>query len=119
MTFEPQLGALPPAQRALWRELAQVPRHFVLYGGTAVALHYGHRTSADFDFFTSEPINADTLLRTLPLLRNAKPTQVGQNTLSAEVTRGGVVKLQFLGGLPYGLPVPELPRRAFLKEFAL
>ena len=24
---------------------------FVLYGGTAVALHYGHRKSDDFDFF--------------------------------------------------------------------
>ncbi|MGH8246212.1 MAG: nucleotidyl transferase AbiEii/AbiGii toxin family protein [Gammaproteobacteria bacterium] len=101
MTFEPQLGALPAAQRALWPELAQVPRHFVLYGGTAVALHYGHRTSADFDFFTSQPIQAETLLRTLTFLRDAKPTQVARNTLAAEVTRGGVVKLQFLGGLPY------------------
>ena len=49
MSFKPKLESLPEAQRALWPELAQVSRHFVLYGGTAVALHYGHRTSVDFD----------------------------------------------------------------------
>ena len=35
MTFAPRLDILPPAQRALWPELAAVPRSFVLYGGTA------------------------------------------------------------------------------------
>jgi hypothetical protein len=40
--FAPQLRVLPPAQRRLWVELPQVPKGFVLYGGTAVGLWLGH-----------------------------------------------------------------------------
>jgi len=57
MSFTPKLEALPDAQRALWPELAQVPRHFVLYGGTAVALHCGHRASVDFVFLRRSRLN--------------------------------------------------------------
>ncbi len=99
--MSPKLSVLPEAQRKLWPELAQVPRHFVLYGGTAGALHYGHRCSVDFDFFTTEPVNPDELMRSLPLLRGGKPVQVSANTLDIEVIRGGVIKIQFLGGLSY------------------
>jgi hypothetical protein len=101
MSFTPKLESLPAAQRALWPELAQVPRHFVLYGGTAVALHYGHRVSVDFDFFTTQPLNQDELMRSLPFLRGAKPVHVEANTLEVEVTRREVVKVQFIGALPY------------------
>lgn len=101
MTFTPKLSVLPAAQRALWPELAQVPRHFVLYGGTAVALHYGHRVSVDFDFFTTRPVDPDELMRSLPFLRGGKPVQVAANTLDIEVMRGEAVKISFLGALPY------------------
>jgi Nucleotidyl transferase AbiEii toxin, Type IV TA system len=102
MSFTPKLGSLPAAQRALWPELAQVPRHFVLYGGTAVALHYSHRASVDFDFFTTQPVEPDELMRSLSFLRGAKPVQVSANTLEVEVTRGeAAVKIQFIGALPY------------------
>jgi hypothetical protein len=53
MTLSPKLDILPASQRALWKELKATPRHFVLYGGTALALRLGHRVSEDFDFFTS------------------------------------------------------------------
>lgn len=101
MALTPQLNALPAAQRALWPELARVPRHFALYGGTAVALHYGHRVSVGFDFFTSQPVAPEELMRSLPFLRGGKPVQVAPDTLDVEVNRGGVVKVSFLGGLPY------------------
>jgi hypothetical protein len=45
-TFTPRMDVLPPAQQALWprlRPLADLG--FVLYGGTAVALRLGHRSS--------------------------------------------------------------------------
>ena len=61
MTFSPRLDILPDEQRALWPELARVPKSFVLYGGTAVAIRLGHRTSVDFDFFSSEPLDFDEL----------------------------------------------------------
>jgi hypothetical protein len=83
----------------LWPKLAQVPRHFVLYGGTAVALYYGHRTSVDFDFFTSQPFDPEKLLGLLPFLRGSKPVQVSTDTLDVELRAG--VKVSFLGGLSY------------------
>ena len=47
---------LPKAQQEIWPLLTAAPGlAFVLYGGTAVALHLGHRTSIDFDFFRAEP----------------------------------------------------------------
>jgi hypothetical protein len=101
MAFAPKLSVLPQAQQKLWPELAQVPRHFVLYGGTAVALHYGHRVSVDFDFFSSQPFAPDELMRSLPFLRGGKPVQVAANTLDIEVTRGTVIKISFFGALPH------------------
>jgi hypothetical protein len=53
--FDPRIDILPPAQREIWPQLAPAPDlSFVLYRGTAVALHLGHRTSIDFDFFKKE-----------------------------------------------------------------
>jgi hypothetical protein len=49
--FEPHLEILPASQQKLWHELTAVPKEFVLYGGTALALHLGHRESVDFDFY--------------------------------------------------------------------
>lgn len=53
MPMKPQLDILPDAQKELWPLLREIPQDFVLYGGTAVALRYGHRVSVDFDFFSS------------------------------------------------------------------
>jgi hypothetical protein len=55
--FDPKIDILPAAQREIWPQLAPAPDlSFVLYGGTAVALHLGHRVSIDFDFFKAEPL---------------------------------------------------------------
>jgi hypothetical protein len=49
-TFEPKIGILPAAQRELWPSLAPARKlSYVLYGGTAVALHLGHRSSRNPD----------------------------------------------------------------------
>jgi len=61
MTFSPRLDALPQAQRALWAELADIPHRYVLYGGTALALRFAHRTSADFDFFAHDHLDLASL----------------------------------------------------------
>ena len=47
--FEPRLDILAEPQRELWPELDAVPPEFVMYGGTALALHLGHRMSDDFE----------------------------------------------------------------------
>src|SRR5437016_4360975 len=98
----PRLDTLPPEQRRLWPELCQVPGHFVLYGGTAIALRLGGRQSVDFDFFTEQPVSADTLIRTLPLLQGADLIQSEPNTSTFTVDREGPIKLSFFGGLTFG-----------------
>lgn len=101
--FAPRLDVLPAPQRRLWEELGAIPPEFVLYGGTAIALHLGHRQSVDFDFFANRPLDPSRLVLDIPLLAGAVVTQRAPNTLSCLVDRGGPVALSFFG-------VPALPR---------
>ena len=101
--FLPRLDILPPAQTRLWGELSAVPGEFVLYGGTGLALHLGHRHSEDFDFFGSRSFDVEALQSAIPFLKDAAVVQRASNTLTAIVERGGPVKVSFFG-------VPELLR---------
>ena len=99
--LKPNLDTLPSRQRLLWRELGPTPHHFVLYGGTALALRLGHRESADFDFFSNRPFQPFELLRSIPYLANQRATQQAENTLSCSVeTAEGEVTISFFGSLP-------------------
>lgn len=101
-TFEPRLSILPEAQRRLWPELAAVPRGFVLYGGTAIALRLGHRASVDFDFFTTDPLDSGRLLSEVAFLRGADVLQQEPATLTVSVDRGGPIKISFFGTITFG-----------------
>ncbi|HEV2991668.1 MAG TPA: nucleotidyl transferase AbiEii/AbiGii toxin family protein [Candidatus Angelobacter sp.] len=68
----------------------------MLYGGTAMALRLGHRQSQDFDFFSNETFDPETLLG-IPYLKGAQINQRSNNTLSVLVERGGPVKVSFFG----------------------
>jgi hypothetical protein len=89
------LEVLPPPQRRLWAELGAIPRQFVLYGGTAIALRLGHRQSIDFDFFTSAHLDANLLYRQLPWLQDAETLRQSPDTLTVRANREGSVKLSF------------------------
>lgn len=97
--FTPKLDVLPAPQQRVWDELAETPSDFVLYGGTALALRLGHRTSEDFDFFSSRPFTPDVLQRAIPYLSGGEISQSGVNTLTVIVDRNGPVKVSFFGGL--------------------
>lgn len=97
--MRPHLETLPAPQRALWGELVAIPQGFVLYGGTALALHLGHRVSEDFDFFANRDFLPDALEREIPFLRESQRLQSAPNTLVSLVDRGGPVKVSFFGGL--------------------
>lgn len=108
MMFQPHYEILPPSQRALYPELSEVPGHFVLYGGTALALRLGHRPSLDFDFFTSEQVIPGDLLAQLKCLKGCKILQNVSQTLTVLVNRNGSVKLSFFGALSLGrVGVPD------------
>lgn len=95
--FSPRVDTLPLPQQRLWAELREIPASFTLYGGTALALHLGHRQSVDFDFFGSEAFDPDTLLSSLPLLRGSEVVQRQSDTLTCILDRDGPVQVSFFG----------------------
>lgn len=100
--FAPHLDILPPAQRMLWPKLRFTRDRFILYGGTALALRLGHRTSADFDFFAFAPVDPARLQREEPVLATAEILQLEPNTLTVLIQEGGMpVKLSFFGHLTF------------------
>ena len=95
---------LPPAQRAFWDDASgSIPPGWILYGGTAIALHLGHRASVDFDFFSSDPLDRKVLFRGCQALAGAKTLQDEPDTLTVVVDRAGEpIKLSFFGGIHFG-----------------
>ncbi len=106
-TFVPRLSVLPERQSRLWKELQPAARlGFVLYGGTAIALRLGHRTSVDFDFFTETHLSISDLRTEIAILRNALVLQEGPDTFSVftspEGDGGEAVKVSFFGSIEFG-----------------
>ena len=105
MTFHSDV--MPVSQRALLRRLGPVAtRHnFYLGGGTAVAIHIGHRRSVDLDWFTSDAL-ADPL-RLAETLRgdgiDLRTLSVDAGTLHAEAD---TIRTSFL---EYRYPVLQSP----------
>lgn len=97
-------SVLPPSQLALWDgELRTLPRGWVLYGGTAIALHLGHRQSVDFGFFSAQPLDRKALRRSCPLLVGARTLQDEPDTLTVVVEDADdPVKLSFFAGIDFG-----------------
>ena len=98
--LSPRLEALPQAQLLLWPDLQPAAAlGFALYGGTAIALRLGHRTSVDFDFFCDAPLDRGVLFATLPLLGAARVLQDRPDTLTFLVSPNGgssdTVKISF------------------------
>lgn len=85
---------------------------FCLYGGTALALRFGHRESVDFDFFSAEALDKSMLMAKLPILKGAITLQESQNScvvLACPAGETDSVRLSFCGGLSFGrVGVPEL-----------
>ena len=97
--MEPRLEILPESQRNIWSQLGQIPKKFVLYGGTAIALRFGHRASIDFDFFSSEPFNGEEILN-LPLFQSSNLVSRTPGSITLTVDSPTTVKFQFFAGLP-------------------
>lgn len=61
--LHPEILSQP--QRALLPLVKKFRDGFGLVGGTALALHLGHRESIDFDLFTLEPLRHSTVRQTI------------------------------------------------------
>jgi Nucleotidyl transferase AbiEii toxin, Type IV TA system len=110
--FDPKLSVLPAEQRQLWDELGQLSGSFVLFGGTAVALHLGHRASVDFDFISMASFDPDELYASTPFLKESQTIQKAPNTLTCLVDRGGKVQVSFFGTPALRLIRPPLVARS-------
>ena len=96
---------------------------FYLAGGTGLALHLGHRLSADFDFFAETGFTNDMLFRELEK-SGLSPKVMHEDTDTLWVTTGTGIKLSFFS-TPYpllektkkfkGLPVASLEDIAAMK----
>ena len=102
--FEPRLDILPQAQKEIWSHLSPAPHlSFVLYGGTAIALHLGHRRSIDFDLFRAEPLEKDALGKVFHFLNDAAVIQETPDTLAVLAQMpSGDVRISFFGGISFG-----------------
>ena len=102
--LEPKLDALPAAQKEIWTSLAPAADlNFVLYGGTAIALHLGHRESVDFDFFRSSPLDKDEIRAKFQFVRGAIVLQDTPDTLVVLAKmQSGTVKISFFGSIDFG-----------------
>jgi predicted nucleotidyltransferase component of viral defense system len=58
-------GILSPEQINILGFIENINNDFLLVGGTAIALHIGHRQSIDFDFFSDREFDIDLLKNTL------------------------------------------------------
>jgi len=97
------LKVLPPATTTILNRLGSESwmKPFYLAGGTGLALHLGHRTSADLDFFAAS-FDEEALLG---LLQSASPVTVvskARETLHVHIDD---TKVSFLG-YPYPLLFP-------------
>jgi hypothetical protein len=109
--MRPRVDILPSSQRSLWEaHAAGVPAGWVLYGGTAIALHLGHRQSADFDFFSDAPLDEGALRLAFPLLDTGQVLHRAPDTLTCTIPLDtDEVKVSFFGGVRFGrVSRPEL-----------
>lgn len=73
---------LPKKQQAFWAKLGGVDWlcDFYLAGGTATALHLGHRQSLDFDFFSEKPFSSSEIIDKLSALGRLSVSSQAEGT---------------------------------------
>ena len=105
--------------------VAEFSKDFGLVGGTAIALHLGHRRSVDFDLFSQKKFGNQSLLN--KILRRFKTDEIIVNKLGELTLMIWGVKFtfyQFPFLLDYtetfeGIRLPGLLTLAAMKAFAL
>lgn len=117
---------LSPNQEQFLPFLKRFKRSFYLAGGTAIALHIGHRRSIDFDLFTHSGFNKSRIrskLRELPFKQTILFEDIDQLHLLLDHLK--VTFLHFPFTIDHGvqlksfISLPSLLTLAALKAYAL
>lgn len=117
---------LTPEQNKFAPALRSFAQTFGLVGGTAIALHLGHRRSVDFDLFSVRPFRQSSI-RT-HLLKYGRIEHVFVDSRDEYTVLVGGVKLtffhypfffKFAAQKLHGVPLADIPTLAALKAYAL
>ena len=100
------------AQQKLLPLMAQFKREYYLVGGTAIALHIGHRRSVDFDMFKPTAINHKRNLDRI--VASGFKYQVTRRVFEQMNLIVGDVKLTF-----FQYPFPVIPEEMFKNVFRM
>lgn len=120
------LHILTDAQRELLPLVCRFKRSFYLVGGTAIALHIGHRRSVDFDLFTASRLAKSrirSVLREYPFPQRLLHEDTDQ--LHVLCNRVKVTFFSYPYEVPHAIRVgdvvtmPDLLTLAAMKAFAL
>ena len=85
--------------------LKKFKKDFYMVGGTAIALHIGHRYSIDFDLFTFKPLNKNKINTVIGGLYKFKPKLIWEDSEQKHLNVNGV-KLTFFS-YPYKIDATE------------
>ena len=87
MTNQIKLEVLPENQLQLFHSLSKIDwmSDFYLAGGTALALHLGHRRSIDFDFFSRKTLAGERIIHHLKSLGSVELFSEDKDTINAAV----------------------------------
>lgn len=117
---------LTPEQVALLPLIKKFSQDFILVGGTAIALHLGHRRSVDFDLFSVKNFNSKRIKNKILKSQKIDKTLIredGEYTL--EVNKVKITFFNFGHHVPAPLAldktikIPDLLTLAAMKVFAL
>ncbi len=117
---------LADEQNKLLPLVAQFFENFGLVGGTAIALHLGHRRSIDFDLFSEEAFGNQSILNKISAFGSIDEIIVNKLDELTLVIKG--VKLTFFHfpykiiyseSFGYSIKFPDLLTLAAMKAFAL
>ncbi len=121
-----QLNVFNEQQHHLLPFLSSFKKEFYLVGGTAIALHLGHRRSIDFDLFKNGAIQPKKVLNKFQEKGEEPLVTLNRSGQLNLVCRG--VKFTFFDfgwDIPHpikienGISIPGLPELAAMKAFAL
>lgn len=101
-------------------------RHFGLVGGTAIALHLGHRQSIDFDLFSNRSFDNENVRQIIAETHKIDKVMLderGQYTLLIQGVRFTFLeypfRLSFRNALDATIRLPDLLTLAAMKAYAL
>lgn len=122
-----RIEILTEAQKQLLPLIQKFNKNYYLAGGTAVALHIGHRHSIDFDLFTSKKINRKKIKETIETFHPTQLQLIWEDSEQLHLTINGVKLTFFTFHYPIKaqhkfhdiISIPSLIKLSAMKAFAL